>query len=68
MSSEMPSNWQNELMREIEDVEHKMEDAKLSIGNKPRVLEDYQKALGSVRTAKEDVSHFIGVFNDESRD
>lgn len=67
MSSELPHNWQNELMREIEDVEHKMEDALKLIGKNPKVLEDCDKALESIRKAKVDISHFIGTFNKESR-
>lgn len=65
MSSELPHNWQNDLMKGIEDVEHKMEDARERLSKNPTVKADYEKALGSVRTAKNDISHFIGTFNAE---
>jgi hypothetical protein len=67
MSTELPHDWQNNLMNEIEDVERQLEDALERIGTIQRVKDDYDKALASARKAKADISHFIGVFNDESR-
>jgi hypothetical protein len=66
MSSELPHNWQIELMKEIEDVEHKMDDARERISKNPRIITDHVKALESVRKAKDDVAYFIGVYNDEA--
>ncbi len=66
MSSELPHNWQIELMKEIEDVEHKMDDAHERISKNPRIITDHVKALECVRKAKDDVAHFIGVYNDEA--
>ena len=66
MSSELPHNWQNELMKEIEDVEHKMDDARERISKNPRIITDHVKALESVRKAKDDVAHFISVYNGET--
>jgi hypothetical protein len=67
MSAELPHNWQNDLMNEIEDVERQLEDALERIGTIQRVKDDYDRALKSARKAKADISHFIGVLNDESR-
>jgi hypothetical protein len=66
MSSELPHNWQNDLMRGIEDIEYKMDNARELIAKNPKVIAEHVKALESVRKAKEDVAHFIGVYNDES--
>jgi len=66
MSSELPHNWQNELMKGIEDVEHKMDAARERISKNPKIITDHVKALESVRKAKDDVAHFIGLYNDEA--
>jgi hypothetical protein len=67
MSSELPHDWQNDLTKGIEDVEHKMDYARERIAKNPKVMAEHVKALESVRKAKEDVAHFIDVYNDESR-
>lgn len=66
MSSELPYDWQNDLMKRIEDVEHKMDDARERIAKSPRVTADHVRALESVRKAKDDIAHFIRVYNEES--
>jgi hypothetical protein len=65
MSSDLPHNWQNDLMKGIEGVEHEMDYARERIANNPKIIAEHVKALESVRKAKEDVAHFIGVYNDE---
>jgi hypothetical protein len=67
MSSELPHDWQNDLMRGIEDIEYKMDDARERLPKNPKIIAEHVKALESVRKAKEDVAHFIGIYNDESR-
>jgi hypothetical protein len=67
MSFELPHDWQNDLMKGIEDVELQMDNARELIAKNPKVIAEHVKALESVRKAKQDVAHFIGVYNAESR-
>ena len=54
------------LVADTFGVEHKMDDARERISKNPRIITDHVKALESVRKAKDDVAHFIGVYNDEA--
>jgi hypothetical protein len=44
-----------------------MDDARERLPKNPKIIAEHVKALESVRKAKEDVAHFIGIYNDESR-
>jgi hypothetical protein len=63
-----PANWQNELVKRVQDLMYKVENAKVHIGKqRGPVTEEYQNALKAVNEAKAAISHFIGVFNEEYR-
>jgi hypothetical protein len=60
-------NWLQEITNGILDVQQKLEIARPHLGNNPKVLEDYETALKSVRATRADLDHFAGVFDAEYR-
>lgn len=61
------SDWLQEIIKGISDVEQKLEIARPHLGKNPKVIEDFETALKSVRATKEDISHFAGVLDKEYR-
>lgn len=61
------SNWQTDLTTGIQDYVRKFEDAKEHVPKLPRVQKEYDAALQKLREAKEAVSAFVGVYDEESR-
>lgn len=57
------SNWANELTFGIEDIQHKLEDAKQQGNKNPEVKEKYDKAMESIKQARHDISGFVGAYN-----
>lgn len=65
------TNWQTDLTTEIQDYFRKFEDAekyveKINIMRRPRVKKEYDEALKKLAEAKEAVSAFVGIYDEES--
>jgi hypothetical protein len=65
-------SWQTDLTDGIKDYIRKFEDAdkhveKINIMRRPRVKKEYDDALKKLAEAKEAVSAFVGVYDEESR-
>ena len=64
------TNWQIELITGIEDYFRKFEDTdeyveEINIMRRPRVRREYDDTLMKLAEAKEAVSAFVGVYNEE---
>ena len=64
------TNWQTELTTGIEDYFRKFEDTdeyveEINIMRRPRVRKEYDDTLMKLAEAKEAVSAFVGVYNEE---
>ncbi|MPZ07244.1 MAG: hypothetical protein GEU26_12660 [Nitrososphaeraceae archaeon] len=65
-------SWQTDLTTGIQEYFRKFEDAdkhveEINIMRRPRVKKEYDEALKKLAEAKEAVSAFVGVYDDESR-
>jgi hypothetical protein len=63
--------WQTDLTTGIQDYFRKFEDAEIhveeiNIMRRPRVKKEFDDALKKIAEAKEAVSAFVGVYDDES--
>jgi uncharacterized coiled-coil DUF342 family protein len=57
------SNWQQELLNGILDVQRKLEDAKSHSNKNQEVHEVYQEALDAVQGARNAINRFTATYN-----
>ena len=56
------TGWQQELIDRIIELQGKLEDAKLGIGNNQNVKNHYNEASTKVAEASEAINRFVAVF------
>ena len=61
------TGWQQELIDRIIELQGKLEDAKLGIGNIQNVKNHYNEASTKVAEAREAINGFVAVYNEEYR-
>jgi hypothetical protein len=65
-------NWKSDLINGIEEYFRKFEGVdkyveNIDIMRRPRVRKEYDDALAKLAEAREAISAFVGVYNDEAR-
>lgn len=61
------TSWQQELIDRIIELQGKLEDAKLGIGNNQNVKNHYNEASTKVAEARQAINRFAAVYNEEYR-
>lgn len=61
------TSWQQELIDRIIELQGKLEDAKLGIGNNQNVKNHYNEASTKVAEALQAINRFAAVYNEEYR-
>jgi uncharacterized coiled-coil DUF342 family protein len=61
------TSWQKEIIDRIIELQGKLEDARLGIGNNQNVKNHYNEASTKVAEAMEAINRFAAAYNDESR-
>lgn len=59
------TNWLQDLINHVLELQHKLEDSKKEIGKNQQVQQQYEEALAKVKDARESINRLAAVFNKE---